>query len=220
MLSSVFVSGALVLWTEQTDRDLDGLVAELRIIVEREAPDQEPEILLEATLTAEGTTGGDIRIASPDGIFALAGGPELISATAGFTQGQLLGELAGLGRTHLIIIPGQELPYIYQAAPEIEYTLKATFEAVSSNLPEGTGVAAVYGRTFENLAGIISGLSGTQTKGIATQSAVNAAIRNARVEPDAAGTTNGRVLCGTIGFGTLAMTLGLLLVAGRLRRTW
>lgn len=224
VISSVFISGAVAVWSEDAHRDLTGLSANLRITIEQQLPEEvDPIRLFEALLTVRGVSDGTIAFDSPDDIFAIMGGPELIAATADFTEDQLLEELAGLGNVYLVLIPEQELLYMYDAVAGVEFDLKATVEVQASNLPGGTGVAAVFGRPFEALAHAVSETARAQTKGAATQAAVNAALADTevtrRIEPaGAAAVSTGGSLCGAIGIAALAMTFALLLGAVGVRR--
>ncbi|MFH0982736.1 MAG: hypothetical protein V2A79_14525 [Planctomycetota bacterium] len=223
VLSSVFVSGAVVIWSADPARDLTGLSVSLEITVEQQLPDADPQAVFHALLTAAGGPDGTITLDSPDAIFALLGGPELIHAAAGFTEAELLDELAALGQVYLVIIPRQELGYFYSAAEDTEFDLEATFEARAVNLPGDTGIGAVYGRSFEALAQAISASVADATKGAATQAAMNLAMEKARaparVEPgDAPRAATNSGACGALGAGMLAMTFALLLAAVGTRR--
>ncbi len=221
--SHVFASGAVVIWSQDPTRDLTGLSVILKITVEQLLPESDPVEVFGASVTAEGTSDGSVVLDAPDGIFALLGGPELIRATAGFTEDQLLEELAALGNVYLVIIPEQSVPYSYTGPEGVEFSLKATVEAWVVNLPGGTGIGAVFGRPFEALAQAVGESVGAQTKGAVTQAAVNQALANARApsrsEPrniPAAATPWGA--CGALGVGTLAMALGLPVAALCVRR--
>ncbi|MCP4593923.1 MAG: hypothetical protein GY842_24580 [bacterium] len=226
VISSVFVSGAVVIWWADSLLDLTGLSVELGVKVEKQTADADgdAEPVLEARLSVVGTAEGTLNVERRDGIFAVVGGTELISATAGFTESELLDELAGLGRVHIIIIPEQELPYSYPAEEDVEFDLRATFEAQTANLPGGTGVAAVYGRSFEELATMVAHLAPTETRGAATQAAVNAAIAESESPRGGQQTSATRLgafsgnPCGVIGLGTLGFMLTLS-IGVALRRT-
>jgi hypothetical protein len=220
--SSVFVSGAAVIWSQDPGRDLTGLSVSLRISVEQRLPDAAPLVVFQASLTVQGAPDAVVTLDSPDGIVATLGGPELISAVGGFTEPQLLQELADLGRLHLLLIPRQELTYFYTVPRDVEFDLTATVESRAVNLPGGTGVGAVFGRTFETLTEVIGQSTAAASKGAALQAAVNAAMLDApasRREPgDAPVAASPAVLCGAMGAGTLGMTFGLLLAALSVRR--
>ncbi|MCK4659189.1 MAG: hypothetical protein KAV82_06665 [Phycisphaerae bacterium] len=222
-LSGVFVSGAVVVWSEDPTGDLDGLSAGLMVKVEQKFPDAEPQVVFKASLTVTGASDGQVRLISPDGIFAVEGGPEVLKAAAGFTGDQLLEELAGLGHIHLVIIPEQELPYLYDAPAGVEFELKAVVEVEAVNVSGGTGVAAVFGRPFEQFARAVGRALRSEDKGIATQEAVNAAMADAqapsRAEPASPpAATSPASPCGAAGSGMLAMTLALILSAAGVRR--
>ena len=221
--SSFFVSGAAVIWSQDANRDLTGLSVTLRIVIEKRLPDADPVVVFEASLTAEGASDGRMTLDSPDGISATMGGPDLITAAAGYTEDELLQELAALGHVHLLLIPEQELRYLYTAPENVEFALEATVEARTVNVSGGTGVGAVFGRSFEALARALGATVHTRTKGAATQAAVNAALANAAAV-DANQPEEGRAFaspaspCGVIGVGVLAATFALLVSAVCVRR--
>ena len=221
--SSVFVSGAAVIWSEDPARDLTGLSVTLQIVIEQQVPDADPVTVFEALLTVEGAPNGQVTLHSPDGILAVLGGPDLITAAAGYSEDELLEELAALGHVHLVLIPEQELTYSYTAPEDVEFAIEADVEARVVNVPGGTGVGAVFGRSFEALVQALSGTVHTRTKGAATQAAVNAALANTATV-DASEPEQGRAFaspaspCGVIGVGTLAMTFALFLVMVWVRR--
>jgi len=221
--SSVFLSGAVVIWSQDPTRDLTGLSAGLRITIKQKLSDADPLVVFEASLTAQGAADAQVVLDPPDGeIVALIGGSGLIAPTADFTEDQLLDELTALGNVHFVIVPEQTLTYLYSAAREVEFELEADFDIEVVNVPDGTGVAAVFGRPFRNLAGVIAERAHTQTKGAALQAAVNAAMADAQTsppnEPPARAVLKSQSPCGVLGAGMLGMVFALLLAAGGVRR--
>lgn len=222
VFSSVFASGAIVIWSEEPGYDLTGLFASLQITVTQQLPEVEPTVVFEAGITANGQSSGQISVATEGGLVAIVGGRELLSIPLGFTGVDLNQELDQFGVFHVVLIAEQELVYEYAGVPNVEFDLDAQFEAQTANLPGGTGVGAVYGRSFQALAQAIEQAVGPQSKGLATQAAVNEAmaeangsgssIRGATAFPLSGG------LCGAVGPVFLTGSLGLLLAAGLIRR--
>ena len=123
-----------------------------------------------------------------------------------------------------MLIPVQELTYQYRAHPGEEFELLASVHVEVTNLPDGTGISAVFGRDFQALRRLIEeAFPGLDGQG--TQSAVNLAQAKARAphqavpeQPLSAPTTNSR-LCGTTGPEAIAMLpLAALLPAALTRR--
>ena len=221
VFSSVFVSGAAIVWSPAPARDLTGLSVRLHVTVERLEAENEPVVVFDGLLTAAGGPDGTLTVDSPDGIQFELGGPELLSAADGSTAETLQQELAALGDVQVLLVPDQELSYSYAAQPDVEFQLRATLESEVVSLPGGTGLDAVFGRTFETLAGLIADSTASFAKGEATQAALNAAILagRTRVEPDEATLATPRgPLCGALGGGTLGLSLAFLLTVAAARR--
>ena len=234
VISTVFLSGAIIVWSQDPTRDLGGLSAELAFDIEQfPGPDQPQEgepgqtgpQAISVFHSAFGVTGAAEGEVYPfiegKGTF-LFGGPDLVRELAGPDAPP--DEFDRMGQVSVMVIPVQELTYQYRAHPGEEFELLASVHVEVTNLPDGTGISAVFGRDFQALRRLIEeafpGLDGT-----GTQSAVNLAQAKAQAphqavpeQPLSAPTTNSR-LCGTVGPEAVAMLpLVVLLPAALTRR--
>lgn len=220
--STVFVSGAVLVWSADPQRDLEGLGADLEFVVEQRLPESDPVVVKNVGLRIEGAAGGAVIFTPVGDLFAFAGGPEILSPVLGFTSQQLLQEIASLGRLRLVIVPPQGLTYAYDAPVDVPFSLQATVRIKTVNLPGDTGVAAVFGRSFAELAQAVGATSGMKVSGEATQASVNRAVSTAqapRIEPtDAAARSRGTLPCGVLGAEALLLPVGLVGLAWLPRR--
>ena len=73
----------------------------------------------------------------------------------------VLQQVEAVGSLLVVVIPPQEHAYRYVITADEELTLNASLEVRVRNAPGGTGVAAVLGRPFQDLADFIErGLPG------------------------------------------------------------
>lgn len=233
--SSVFLSGAIIVWSLDPARDLTGLSAEVTFTVDQFRPDDSDGVtVFRSSMGVRGSPDGEAEPFSEGEVFRAGewvsegiatfefGGPETILNPD--EPNPLLEEyLAALGRTHVMLIPDQKIDYIYSAEVGEEFDLVATFEVDLTNLPDGTGVSAVFGRGFQALSDMIdeafadvdgqaveAGVNLAQARSVAPQS-VQAGTDEAATGVDGGrrGASSGS-LCGSLGFEAVGM---LLLVA-------
>jgi hypothetical protein len=132
-----------------------------------------------------------------------------------------------MGSVHVMLIPDQDVPYTYTAEVGEEFDLIATFEVDLTNLPDGTGVSAVFGREFEALAGMIEEAF-PDVDGQVVEAGVNLAQARS-VAPPLASAADGKgsrgagasgLLCGSLGLEAVGMLLSVAIVplAARRRR--
>ncbi len=219
--SSVFLSGAVIVWSEDPDRDLSGLGARMRFTIEQLRPgpnttdseDPAPaETVFNALLDLDGLPGGEVSAASAGDLQFFSGGTGLV--LDGGTPSPVLEDVFDvMGRVHILLIPEQEITYRYFARPAEEFELEATFAVEVTNLPGGTGVSAVFGRGFEALADTVQEAFG-DVDGAGFEAGINqaqAAIGSAEPARELADQPTGQLpLCGAIGleaFGLAALTL-------------
>ncbi len=148
--SRVFLSGAVILWSTGAEAALDELTAEISIAVTR---DEDANPLFDTSLTVNGSdrapsAAGAIR-------FEAVNLDELASLGLDEATLAVLERVEEEGSLLVIVIPSQEHAYRYAASPDAELTLRASMEIRLRNAPAGTGVAAVLGRPFEELAQFI-----------------------------------------------------------------
>jgi len=154
--SSVYLSGAVIVWSQDGARDLTGLDAEMTFTVEQSGDgDTGGTEVFRAAVRLEGGPGGQIS-ASVDGEIDLLFGPFETVYPEGDRDAGLAEAFSVLGDVHLLLIPEQDLRYVYSARAGEEFELRAAFTAAAANLPGGTGVSAVFGRGFEGLADLLS----------------------------------------------------------------
>lgn len=178
--STVFLEGAVLVWTDQPERDLSNLVAEFDFNVVQETGTNGEEVVFEATLAVEGLAGGEVGLSHSSVLSAVLGRPDLLLATGGPSVTELVGQLEDIGKVHLVIIRRQEIDYVYSVRADEPFRLRATVRARAVNLPGGTGVAAVFGQPFSALAGAINPVLAKRS-GDAVQAEINRAIREGNV---------------------------------------
>lgn len=214
--SSVFISGAIFVWAERPGQDLTGLEAELTVEVRRRGSDAQAIEVFNERITVRGGEGGVVQVESP-------GNLEVLVFDLAELPGPINGALPGVApgfrdfeSAQVIIIPNQRRDYRYQAIPNQPLTLEATFTIRVANVPGGTGVAAVFGRSFEVLGDLIDG-NVPSTEGLGVQARINRAIRSTELSvgsplgfpilPNACG------LFGVESLGVMAMASLLVLVS-------
>ena len=208
--STVFVSGAVVVWSDDPERDLSGLIAEFDFTVVQETGTNGEEMVFEASLAVEGLPQGEVSLDYTSVLSAVLGRPELLLSVGGPATSGIVGQLEDIGSVHLVIVPAQEIDYAYLVTPGEEFKLRANVRCRSVNLPEGTGVAVVFGRPFSELAGVIDPVM-AKPSGAAVQAAVNRAILE--TGPSTERGLMRSPLCGAFGL------LGVGTLCGRHRRS-
>lgn len=168
--SRVFLSGAVVLWSTNAEANLDGLRADLTVTITR-GEDVTP--LFETTLTVN---GGDINPSATGSIrFDRVDLFELETLGLDAASLTVLQQVEAVGSLLVVVIPPQVHAYRYVVTADDEFTLNADLEVRVRNAPGGTGVAAVLGRPFQDLADFIErGLPGVDGETI--QRSLNKAI--------------------------------------------
>lgn len=199
VLSNVFLSGAVVVWSLEEGRDLTGLVAEVEFTVLQrpvglddetdestngqgsDEEDSEPgEEVFSTQLVLLGQPDGEVVLEGAGPWEGILGGLDLFfDGAVDLSDQDLVAEIVGLtvdtlGEFHVLLIPDQVLGYLYEASPGEPFELEAKFRTRVVNLPGGTGVAAAFGRPFTGLKDVLDGTSGLNS-GASVQSAVNAA---------------------------------------------
>jgi hypothetical protein len=248
VLSNVFLSGAVVVWSLEESPDLTGLQAEVEFtVVQRPvstngqtdqgtngaSDEEEPppgEEVFATQLVLLGQPDGEVVLEGTGPLEGVLGGLDLLfDGAVDLSDEELVGQIVDLtvetlGEFHVLLIPDQVLGYLYEASPNEPFVLEARFHVRVVNLPDGTGVAAAFGRPFSGLQEVLDGTSG-QNSGASVQSAVNAAQVLAQpttaVTPAGASAGRSTGLCGALGFEALALTtLGLGLRLLPRRRRW
>jgi len=209
--SRVFLSGTVVLWSTNAEANLDELRTEIAVTISR---DDDVTPLFETTLTVEGadtnpSATGPIRFERVD----LS---ELESLGLDDDTLAVLQQVEDAGSLLVIVIPPQEHPYRYVVTADEELTLNAAMEVRVRNAPGGTGVAAVLGRPFQDLADFIeSGLPGVNGESLQRSLNEATASRELGLMPptDTVPAIPAPRLCGASG----PSMIGLLLLLGLMR---
>lgn len=218
--STVFVDGAVLIWGTDPERDLSGLSAEFDITVVQETGTNGQEEVFDAFLAVEGLPRGDVRMDHSRLLTALLGRADLLLAAGGASIAEIVADLEDVGVLHLVIMPAQEISYDYYVTPGVDFTLRANVRCRAVNLPDGTGVAAVFGRSFSELAALLNPVL-TQVSGQQVQGAVNRVIEDSSLLPGRRGLRSSG--CGALGVELpLAGVLGIgtLCAFRQRRRSW
>jgi len=215
--SRIFLSGAVVCWSKTPGKSLIDLLADLQITVTRGSAETP---LFRTTLVLNGTEDGTVAPTRTGPIrFEIVDLAELESLGVDADSMAVLRRVAEDGTLVVVVVPPQEHAYRYSVRADERFVLTATLEARIRNAPGGTGVAAVLGRPFEDLADFIDlGLPGVE--GVALERSINAAA-SARTlglvsEAPPPRASAGGGMCGAFGMeATVMLSLGLFLTLGR-----
>jgi hypothetical protein len=213
--SRLFLSGAVVFWSTHAETNLDELRVELTVKVSR---GDTPTPLFETALRIDGR---DAAVSATGPIrHDRVGLDELAALGVDDTTLAILRRVQDEGSLMVLVIPPQEHAYRYSVTADEELTLDADLEIRVRNAPRGTGVAAVLGRPFKELAVFIEkGLPGVD--GAVVQRSLNKAISQREMglvpSPHTAQTIPTPRLCGTGGVAMigLCLSLGLGRIAAR-----
>jgi len=206
--STVYLSGAVLVWSTVSDADLTGLEGEIVVNVTQDDADTVFEGSI--SLVTDGPSAPSFATTGPLRVTALT----LEDITA---QGELddatIAELARIEETGSLLIlalESQSHTYTYDVVADTPLTLTATMRVHLRVPPGGVGVAATLGGPFEDLAALVTeGLSGTDGEGVAR--AINTAAGLA--EPVA--TPANPPLCGILGIESMILLIAPLVCAGR-----
>lgn len=211
--SELFVSGALVLWAEESGRDLRGLEAEFQVTVYRVAGGSASVELFSTGLRLTGTVDGRVTAAPLGSLVYEFGGADVLLSAAGVegqTQDSVSEAIEPFGVFHVALIPNQAVTYEYDVQAGQSLDLEARFVTRVKSLPGGTGGGSAFGRQFTVLgAAMDSAMSSAGAA--AVQQAVNSAQDSLEASATSGRTTSGRGLaCGA--FGVEPAVLGLAFV--------
>ena len=211
--SAVFISGAIVIWSEGASPNLAELSAEFEFEVVQDLGDlatNGAEVVFTTSVFVDGDSNGEVAVTQFGAIGSLLGGPEVLLEADGPDIDAIVAELEAVGRVHVLLIPEQTINYPYFARAGEAFELQAEARLEALNLPSGTGVAAVFGRPFVQLGAAISPVL-PPGSGARVQAAVNRAIRKAEIPADEpAASIPAAGICGVLGAeAPLGMALAL-----------
>lgn len=222
--STVFLSGAVVVWSQDPNRDLSGLSAAFDFVITQQRPSLDSEVVFDATVLVEGTASGEVQVTQSSILGSVLGGPELLTQLLGESAAGVVADLETLGNVHILLLPTQPVAYAYEVAVGEEFTLLAETRINLVNLPAGTGAAAVFGRPFTDLAATIQPSLKAAT-GPDVQRLVNRAIQQTQppapaATPASTATPIRTPFCGSMGAEALLLpAVGFGLFSGRRRLT-
>jgi len=212
--SEVFLSGALILWAQESGRDLRGLEAEFQVTVYRVAGGSASVELFSTGLRLTGTAEGRVTAAPLGSLVYEFGAADLLLSTSGLdgqTQEAVSEGIEPFGVFHVALIPNQAITYEYDVQAGQTMDLEARFITRVKSLPGGTGGGSAFGRQFTVLDAALQ--AATSSAGAAAvQQAVNSAQDSLEVSTTSGRSTPGRgVAWGAV--GAEVATLGLAFVA-------
>lgn len=210
--SRIFVSGAIVLWSNVRDQPFESVSADLIVEVTRSDTD---ETVFSTTLNVAGSADGEVTITASGPIQSSPVTPdELGELGLDSDSVKVLNDLEEQGSLRILAIPEQEHAYRYDVTADESFDLAARFFARIRNVPNGTGVAVVLGRPFENLAHTIESAL-PDLDGAAFQTTLNKVVAKREVVVPNGNAGNPR-LCGAISPPAAgALLTGLCLMRNR-----
>ncbi len=213
---SIFTaSGAIFAWSLDADRDLTGLSGQLSIAVRRIDADGIETTLVDESVAITGGPDGGFTGQNSSGLLVFFGDLDILPDTGEAGFGDV--NLDAIAASRVGIILQQNINYEYDAVADEEFTLVATVTTSVSNLPDGTGVVAVFGRPFDDVLEIIEiGIPADSARVL--EARLNKAITDFKAAdpPLSANTTS--PLCGVLGFEMIPMLMGGFMLCGTSRR--
>ncbi len=207
--SALFASGAIFVWSTDATRDLTGLTGEVSFAVRRVDADENETVLLSDSVALRGGPDGTIEFDDADDLLVFFGDltilPDVVAG--GILPDVPDVDLGDLAIAQVAIILQQNLDYEYQVAAGEELALVAEFTTKIANLPDGTGVVAVFGRPFDEAAEIIGiGIPPDGAKRIETR--LNRAIAEFKPIGPTATSSPLAAFCGMLGIEMLPLLVG------------
>jgi hypothetical protein len=196
VISRVFIEGAIVVWSKDSSRDLTGLEGSFDLQIVQDFGSNGSETVASHFVSVLGTSNGEVSVSQSHLPDLIVGGVEVL-ATSDSEVEAVLADLSTIGVVHVVVLPRSEYAYTYPASPDEPFNLSAIVNVRTENLPEGTGIAVVFGRAAEAISTIFTPVVGS-AKAATVQHAVNLAMRDSReiAEND----TNAGCGAGILGF--------------------
>ncbi len=213
--SEIFLSGALILWTQDSGRDLRGLEAEIQVTVYRVAGASVSTELFSTGLRLSGTAEGRVTAAPLGSLVYEFGGSELLfsnTSSDARAQATVSDAIEPLGLFRVALIPNQAITYEYDVPTDRPTILEARFLTRVRSLPDGTGGGSAFGRQFTALNAALEAVT-SSAGAAAVQDAVNVAQESRNASTVSAPSFPGRrSACGA--FGAELGLMALLFVGG------
>jgi hypothetical protein len=137
----MYLNGAILVWSNRADENLDTLEARVGFEIELDRAGLDPRFVLSSVVEVSGLPGNHIST-STGGVIT---DPELVVM-------DLSSDFPELGAVHLVMFPQLLLPYSYEVRVGEEYTLVARLRLIASTVPGSVGVAVTAGGPFDRIA--------------------------------------------------------------------
>ena len=135
----MYLHGAVLIWSDRPDDDLETLEALVGFEIEREG--EEPRFVLSGAIEVQGVAGSQI-VVTTHGVLDETDIVE-VDISADFPE---------LGTVHLVMFPQLLLPYVYGVQVDEVYELTGRLRLKGTTVPDFVGVAVTAGGPFEDLA--------------------------------------------------------------------
>jgi len=174
--STLYISGAVLMWADDTLEDLSELASTLSVHVFQTRADSTEETLLEINMALRGTPDGSVHLTDNELLETMLGDAELITSLLGDEFADAVEALESLGRVHVLLIPEQTVEYRYAVEAGEPFALRLETAVRVAETPGGSGVAAVFGRPFQAIPDALPPRLSPRTTG-RIQNALNEAAR-------------------------------------------
>lgn len=204
--SALFASGAIFAWSRQAGRDLTGLSGTVSFVVRRFDIDESGNFVNETELVSQsvslrGGPNGTIAFENTSGLFVFNGDVSILPDDVSQVPSSI--GLDTLAVSRVAVILQQDIEYEYEATVDQEFKLEAEFTTSVANVPDGTGVVAVFGRTFDEVIPILeAGIPAESARTLGAR--LNRAILEFKV-PQTTRPTGNASPCGVLGMELLPM---------------
>jgi len=140
----LFLDGAFTIFAASAETDLSDSYVRLRLTVVKRVAERDDETVFTGEL--------ELNVA--------ADGAAAVSAAGAFPTNHLV--LTDLSLTsvhfdvfHVLVLPNLTIDYTFRTVPNEDFTLEATLEVSTANVPGGAGAAAVLGTPTDSLTQVI-----------------------------------------------------------------
>jgi len=215
--STLFLNGAVLLWSNESAADLSALTANLVISIWREdftsplfGSSTLPAPIFSGSLNVDGS-GSTSSVVAKVLVTQEATVDDLAALGVSDAAIEKLRTLAETGTLRIIILPPQQHTYNYRVTADEQFHLVALLDLRLHAIPGGTGVTATFGRPFQELADFIDqAIPGVNGKSL--QSSLNKLVdaRDVIQVPPPNSQTPFGSMCGALGMESFLLA-GLFL---------